>query len=81
MKPKYFSYLFRKYVGIGPIDYLIQYRMNRARELLATGQFSVAEVARSVGYLDAYYFSRLFKKHAGLPPGAVGEYRRRNRPL
>lgn len=80
MKPKYFSSLFRKYVGIGPIDYLIQYRMNRARELLTTGPFSVADVAKSVGYLDAYYFSRLFKKHTGLSPGQVGLYRRRNRP-
>ncbi|AZN38999.1 AraC family transcriptional regulator [Paenibacillus albus] len=81
MKAKYFSYLFRKYVGLGPIDYLIRYRMNRANELLSTGQFSVADVARSVGYLDAYYFSRLFKKHIGISPGAVGLYRRRNHPL
>ncbi|MBD2870591.1 helix-turn-helix domain-containing protein [Paenibacillus arenilitoris] len=80
MKAKYFSYLFHKYVGIGPIDYLIQYRMNRAYELLMTGQFSVSDVAGSVGYSDAYYFSRLFKKHKGLPPSKVGLYRRRNRP-
>lgn len=71
MKAKYFSHLFRKYVGIAPIDYLIQYRMNRAQELLITGQFPVAAVAKSVGYTDAYYFSRLYKKHKGLPPGMV----------
>jgi AraC-type DNA-binding domain-containing proteins len=80
MKPKYFSYLFHKYVGLGPIDYLIQYRMNRAYELLITGQFPVSVVAHSVGYADAYYFSRLFKKHKGVSPGKVGMYRRRNRP-
>ncbi|MBB6633021.1 AraC family transcriptional regulator [Cohnella thailandensis] len=72
MKPKYFSYLFRKYVGLAPIDYLIQYRMNRANELLLQGRFPVASVARSVGYSDPYYFSRLFKKHKGLPPGQAG---------
>lgn len=80
MKAKYFSYLFHKYAGIGPIDYLIQYRMNRAHELLLTGQFSVSAVAKSVGYLDAYYFSRLFKKHKGVSPGRIGLYLRRNRP-
>jgi AraC-like DNA-binding protein len=72
LKAKYFSYLFHKYMGIGPIDYLIQYRMNRAHDLLMTGQFSVSAVAKSVGYPDAYYFSRLFKKHKGVPPGKVG---------
>lgn len=80
MKAKYFSYLFQKYTGMGPIDYLIRYRMNRANELLVTGRFPVSAVARSVGYADAYYFSRLFKKHKGLPPGKVGLQRRRNSP-
>lgn len=80
IKPKYFSSLFRKYMGMGPIDYLIRYRMNRANEMLATGQFPVSAVAKSVGYSDAYYFSRLFKKHRGVAPGKVGTYRKRNRP-
>ncbi|MFC4600880.1 helix-turn-helix transcriptional regulator [Cohnella hongkongensis] len=81
IKAKYFSSLFRKYAGIGPIDYLIQYRMNRANEMLMTGQFPVSVVAKSVGYSDAYYFSRLFKKHKGVSPGKVGMHRRRNHPL
>ncbi|MEF2964223.1 AraC family transcriptional regulator [Paenibacillus sp. M1] len=71
MKEKNFSHIFRKYAGIGPIDYLIRFRMSRAHELLVSGQFPVSEVARSVGYSDAYYFSRLFKKHMGLPPSRV----------
>ncbi|MFB9273697.1 helix-turn-helix transcriptional regulator [Cohnella cellulosilytica] len=80
IKAKYFSSLFRKYAGIGPIDYLIRYRMNRANEMLVTGQFPVGVVAKSVGYSDAYYFSRLFKKHKGVPPGRVGMRRKRNHP-
>ncbi|RXZ82309.1 AraC family transcriptional regulator [Paenibacillaceae bacterium] len=79
MKAKYFSYLFHKYTGIGPINYLIQYRMNLAYELLMTASFSVREIARSVGYSDAYYFSRLFKKHNGMSPTAVKQ-RGRNNP-
>jgi AraC-like DNA-binding protein len=71
MKAKYFSHLFRKYTGIGPINYLIQFRMNLAYELLVAADFSVRDIARSVGYSDAYYFSRLFKKHYGMSPTAV----------
>jgi YesN/AraC family two-component response regulator len=78
MKAKYFSYLFHKYTGIGPINYLIQYRMNLANELLMTASFSVREIARSVGYSDAYYFSRLFKKHNGMAPRAVKQLGRNN---
>ncbi|MCR2806044.1 AraC family transcriptional regulator [Paenibacillus soyae] len=80
LKPKYFSYLFQKYTGTAPIDYLIAYRMNRAQEWLTTGQFSVSAVARSVGYADPYYFSRLFKKYKGVPPSKLGFAARRNCP-
>jgi YesN/AraC family two-component response regulator len=71
MKAKYFSHLFRKYTGIGPINYLIQYRMNVAHEMLVSAPFSVREIAKSVGYTDAYYFSRLFKKYYGMSPTSV----------
>ncbi|MNC15984.1 HTH-type transcriptional activator Btr [compost metagenome] len=71
LKPKYFSYLFTKYTGTGPIDYLIHYRMNKAHEWLLTKQFSVAAVAKSIGYSDPYYFSRLFKKYKGIAPSQV----------
>lgn len=80
MKAKYFSHLFRKYTGIGPINYLIQFRMNLAYELLMSAEFSVREISRSVGYSDAYYFSRLFKKHYGMSPTAVKNLESRNNP-
>lgn len=71
LKAKYFSYLFTKYTGTGPIDYLIHYRMNKAHEWLLTKQFSVSAVAKSIGYSDPYYFSRLFKKYKGIAPSQV----------
>lgn len=71
LKPKYFSALFQKYTGIGPIEYVIQYRMEQAHQLLFSGQYTVTAVAKSVGYNDPFYFSRLFKKHRGLPPSHV----------
>ncbi|GLX66937.1 AraC family transcriptional regulator [Paenibacillus glycanilyticus] len=67
----FFSFKFRNYTGISPIEYLLRFRINRSRELLATNQFTVREVARQVGYADAYYFSRLFKKHTGIAPSQL----------
>lgn len=80
LKPKYFSFLFQKFVGVSPIHYLIQYRMLCAQKLLLTGQYPVSDVARSVGYADAYYFSRLFKKHTGFPPSKAALFGMRNHP-
>lgn len=68
MKGKYFSYLFHKYTGIAPIDYLIRYRMNRAMELLFSTDVSIHEIAEAVGYADPNYFSRIYRMHAGMPP-------------
>jgi AraC-like DNA-binding protein len=68
LEAKPFAYLFTKFVGISPIDYLIQHRMKRAEELLTTSRCTIGEIAASVGYGDAHYFSRLYKKHTGLSP-------------
>ncbi|GKU78025.1 helix-turn-helix domain-containing protein [Paenibacillus sp. L3-i20] len=65
---KAFSYLFHKYTGVSPIQYVIQHRMKRAEELLTTSNFTIKQVAASVGYDDALYFSRLYKKHYGYAP-------------
>ncbi|WP_338557072.1 AraC family transcriptional regulator [Paenibacillus sp. KS-LC4] len=68
MGKKQFAYAFHKYSGRSPIDYLIEHRMKRAKYLLTTSNCSVSSVARNVGYEDAHYFSRLFRKHSGCSP-------------
>ena len=55
-------------VGKSPIDYLTEYRVNEACKLLRGGTLSIAEVAASVGFLDQFYFSRVFKRAKGVPP-------------
>ena len=70
--PQQFSYLFYKYMGIRPIDYIIQYRLKKSFEMLNDG-YKVREVALSVGYDDPYYFSRLFKKHFNFSPSEVNK--------
>lgn len=68
LSPSRYSALFRSLTGRSPQQYLIDLRLKNARELLVSTDLSVAEIARSVGYEDALYFSRLFKKHTGKAP-------------
>lgn len=70
--PTHLSYLFDKHVGVRPIDYVIDCRIKRAIELLRQpDSISIAEVAAQVGYADASYFSRIFKKRTGYSPSAI----------
>ncbi|MDQ0063608.1 AraC family transcriptional regulator [Paenibacillus harenae] len=59
---------FRERTGLSPLKYVISTRLNASLRLLADPSVSVSEAAHSVGYLDEYYFSRLFKKQMGLTP-------------
>ncbi|MBD3244050.1 MAG: helix-turn-helix domain-containing protein [Chitinivibrionales bacterium] len=63
--------LFKERVGQSPIEYLIELRLTRAKELLQMG-FSVKETADKVGITDQYYFSRLFKRREGCSPSEYG---------
>ncbi len=70
-KESQISYLFKKYTNKRPIDYLIQYRIKVALELIETTDLLINEVAEKVGYQDSFYFSRLFKKYTGISPTAL----------
>ncbi|HWR56444.1 MAG TPA: AraC family transcriptional regulator [Negativicutes bacterium] len=71
-------YVFTKYAGMGPGDYLMIHRLNRAKELLVTGDAPIIAVAKSVGYSDPYHFSRRFKNQFGIPPSEFREKFRNN---
>ena len=63
MSTGYFCRSFKKYAGEGYATYLTKIRLKKARERLMSGKYTVAEVARMVGFRDASYFSSVFKKH------------------
>ena len=69
LHPSYFSTLFTTAMGMGPIAYVNRRRIERAKHLLQDSTCSLQEVATTVGYCDAYYFSRLFKRFTQLTPG------------
>ena len=72
-----FAERMKELLGVSPISYLTQWRMELAREALADHRCSVTEVAERVGYQSLPAFSRGFKKHFGFGPG---EARRRSAP-
>ncbi len=69
----YLYSLFQEYINTSPQDYLIQFRMEKACELLQTTSLSIGSIAYSVGYEDPLLFSKTFKQARGLPPR---EYRK-----
>lgn len=68
ISPNYLSQLFKKYNDIGYNDYVTQCKIDEARKLLASGSYKVYEVAEMLGFVSAFYFSKVFKKVVGVPP-------------
>lgn len=61
-------YVFKKETSYTINDYLTQIRMQKAKELFDQGHLVVQEVASKVGYADANYFGKCFKKYSGITP-------------
>ena len=60
--------LFQSNTNSSPINYIHLLRLEKAKNLLLTSNYSILEIASAVGYADPYYFSRLFKEKTGLSP-------------
>jgi AraC-like DNA-binding protein len=71
------SKMFKQVTGVSPMQFLLKVRMERAKELLVGEIYlSIDQIASSVGYGDALYFSKQFRKTFGVSPT---EYRSRRR--
>ena len=64
----YFSYIFKQKIGSSPKQYLMNYRMEQALNLMENHGYSVSVAALSVGYNDVYNFSKMFKAKYGVSP-------------
>ena len=56
------------YFGLSPSRAFLQYRLERARQLLHSGAYSVGEVSDAMGFSNAFHFSRCYKEQFGMPP-------------
>lgn len=72
----YVSKLFKEYVGINYSDYLINKRIEGAKNLLKNTDLSVEDVANKIGYENIVYFRKVFKARTSMSPG---QYRKKIR--
>lgn len=68
------SRLFRRALGVSPIEYLMSIRVNKAKELLRQTTYTVSQISEKIGLENTSYFIKLFRRHEKMSPG---EYRRK----
>jgi two-component system response regulator YesN len=71
--PAYLSSIYKKHTGNNILDYITDHRIEQAKKFLKTTSMKSYEIAEKIGYGDASYFTKIFKKHQGLSPS---EYRK-----
>ncbi len=69
----YLSAVYKNELGKNINEEIIYYRMEKAKELVASGSMKMYKVAESIGYADSSYFAKLFKKYTGLSPAKYRE--------
>ena len=75
--PSYIFTLFKKRTGYSIIHYFNLKKIQKACEFLKYTDLSVKEISHKTGFKDPLYFSRMFKKHMGMPPKAYKKIHRR----
>lgn len=68
ISPNYLSVLFSKYNDIGFTDYISQSKIDAAKKMMANKDLKIYEISDILGFENAFYFSRVFKKVTGISP-------------
>jgi AraC family transcriptional regulator len=71
MSQYHFCRLFKQSLGIAPYQYVLQQRMEKAKELLHQGKYTIAEISLLAGCTDQSRFSKQFKRHFGIAPSRI----------
>lgn len=67
----YFRKMFKKYTGIPPVQYHLDLKILRAKEMLLFTDKSIKEISYELGFQSNYYFSRVFKNKLGASPSEI----------
>jgi len=76
LSPRYFSLKFKETMSITIELFMIRERVRRAEHLLRCNNMTVTEVANTLGYSNAYFFSRQFKRFTGRTPRQIMIYKK-----
>lgn len=74
VSPNYLHALFRREMGMTPLEYVMQKRIGRAKRLIMAGEMTLLEIALGTGFCSQSHFNRVFRERTGETPAA---YRRR----
>ena len=66
----HFARVFRREIGTSPHSYIVDKRIECARQLLATSQLPIREISKSVGYSTQAHFTSAFRQRCGTTPAA-----------
>lgn len=66
---------FKNTIGMTPVEYLLQYRIQAAEELLLNTNYSITTISNQVGFNNSSYFTKMFQRHLHCSPK---EYRKKN---
>lgn len=69
LSAKYLCRIFSQLTGKSPVEYLNEYRIERACAMLSDTELSILDIGYSCGFNDQSYFIKIFKKQKGVPPG------------
>lgn len=72
----YFRRIFKEYNKISPRQFLIDIRINKAKQLLREGNLKICAIATSCGFSNQYHFCRIFKEKTGITPTKYMEQNR-----
>ena len=76
MSVNWFIHSFKNVMKVPPMQYIVSLRIAAAKGYLENSNKNITEIAATVGYDNALYFSRLFRKYTGMTPS---EYRKKNK--
>lgn len=68
----YFCKLFHEYFGKSYVTYLTEFRVEKAKELIRSSDYTIRDIGKMVGYPDSNYFAKVFRRLVGVTPS---EYR------
>ena len=74
----YLTNIFKEKLNTSPQEYLLDFRLNIACDLLRKTNLSITNVAKGVGYNDPFAFSKIFRKHKGMSPSQYRNEQQKN---
>ena len=73
LSASYLCTFFKNSTGVTLNQYITEFRMEKAKQMLADPRYRVADISSAVGYSDGNYFSKSFRKYTGLSPSEFRE--------